>query len=472
LWDSTRRATPARAGPASNTSTIELKPGTELVLKVEDLAFGGRGVARHEGLVLFIEGALPGESARVRVRRIRSGFAEAELLQIVNRSPDRAVPPCDHYGECGGCDLQHLSPEGQGRAKREQVRSILTRIAGIGSPPVAETVISADAWAYRFRIDFEWSRAGRGLRLGLHRRGKADEIVPIDRCHLISERANRFARHLAAAASRRGLTAWDHRKRSGFLRRASIQDARGSGEMLLTLETGRGEPQALRQLADDLRGEFPRLAGVVRREIDRGGRQVEVSIVSGRDHLFEIVDGDRFMIPAGAFFQPNVHLSGTLRSMALSALDPDPGEALLELFCGVGFLTRSLAPRVREMTAVEGSREAVTAARANLAGASLGRVRFLSGDVAMLLPDLLKQSTWDAIVLDPPRTGLPRGVPERIAAAGIGRLVYVSCDPATLARDLKIVMAGDAYRLIAVAPIDLFPQTHHVECVASLVRTS
>ncbi|HEX9426991.1 MAG TPA: 23S rRNA (uracil(1939)-C(5))-methyltransferase RlmD, partial [Candidatus Polarisedimenticolia bacterium] len=354
----------------------------------------------------------------------------------------------------------------------DQIRSILTRIAGIASPPVAETVISAEAWAYRFRIDFEWSRAGRGLRLGLHRRGQAHAIVPIDRCHLISERANRFARYLAAAASRLGLTAWDREKRTGFLRRASIQDARGSGEILLTLDTGRGEPQALKQLAEDLRAEFPRLAGVVRREIDRGGRQVEISIVSGRDHLFEIVEGDRFMVPAGAFFQPNVHLSGTLRAMALSALAPRTSETILELFCGVGFLTRSLAPRVREITAVEGSREAVAAARVNLSGGSPGTARFLAGDVATLLPDLLEQTVWDAIVVDPPRTGLPRGTAERISAAGVGRLVYVSCDPATLARDLKIVMAGGAYRLIAVAPVDLFPQTHHVECVATLVRAS
>ncbi len=429
-------------------------------------------MARHMGFVLFVEGALPGESIRCRVRRVHSGFAEAEVVDIQRASVDRAIPPCEHYNQCGGCDLQHLSAAGQARAKRGQVRSILSRIAGIANPPVDETVIAPDPWAYRFRIDFEWSGSGGGLTLGLHRRGRADAIVPIRRCHLISDRANRMSGFLASTASRRQLTAWDRRRRSGFLRRASIQEARGSGEMLVTLETGRGEPPALRELAEDLRSEFPRLVGVVRREIDRGGRLVEESIVIGRDHLFEIVDGDRFKVPAGAFFQPNVYLSGKLRSLTLSALAPKSTEAILELFCGVGFLTRALAPRVGSVTAVEGSREALAAARLNLAGDLEGRVRLLGGDVATVLPELLRDRAWDVILVDPPRTGLPRGVADEIAAARVDRLVYVSCDPATLARDLKIVMGGGGFKLTKVSPVDLFPQTHHIECIASLERTA
>lgn len=429
-------------------------------------------MGRCAGFVLFIEGALPGESVRCRVRRLHRGFAEADLIEVLRPSADRTIPPCEHYNQCGGCDLQHLSAAGQARAKGAQVRSILTRIASIVDPPVDETIMAPDPWGYRFRIDFEWSGSGSALSLGLHRRGRADAIVPIRRCHLISDRANRLSGFLASAASRRGLTAWDRRRRSGFLRRASIQESRGSGEMLLTLETGRGEPPALRELAEDLRREFPRLVGVVRREIDRGGRLVEESILIGRDHLFEIVDGDRFKVPAGGFFQPNVNLSTKLRSLTVSALAPKPAEGILELFCGVGFLTRAIAPRAGSVTAVEGSRDALAAARLNLAGDLEGRVRLLGGDVATVLPDLLRERAWDAILVDPPRTGLPRGVAEQIATAKADRLVYVSCDPATLARDLKIVMGRGGFRLTRVSPVDLFPQTHHIECVASLDRIS
>jgi len=453
--------------------TPGLAPGDELTLTIEDLAYGGRGVARVARRVIFVEGALPGERLRARVVRTRPAYAEAAVLEILTASPDRVTPPCEHYGVCGGCDLQHLGPEAQARARRGQVMALLARIAGIPRAPVSETVRGVEPWGYRFRMDFDWTADGprHAPALGLHRRGRPEEIVPIRRCHLMSDGGNAIVAFLSAEAAARRLAPWEPERRSGLLRRAAIQEARATREALVTLETGRGDPPALPALARELARRFPRVVGVVRREFDKAGRLVQESILLGRDHLFEEVGGDRFKIPAGAFFQPNVHLCEALRSGTVEALAPQKAESILELYCGVGFLTLAVARRAERVEAVEGSAEAVRAARENAARAGASGVRFINREISAALPDLLRERRWDAILLDPPRAGLPRGVASAIAASGTRRLVYVSCDPAILARDLKILLHGGAFALEEVRPYELFPQTRHVECVARLTAS-
>jgi 23S rRNA (uracil1939-C5)-methyltransferase len=447
-----------------------IREGEEILLEVRDLAFGGRGVARTpDGLVVFVEGALPGESIRARITRSRSGFAEAVPRAILRASPDRVAPRCEHYAECGGCDLQHLRTDAQAGAKRGQVIAMLSRIAGIDDPPVRETIRPVEPWSYRFRADFDWTLgAGERATLGLHRRGSAT-IVPIRRCHLISDRATRILGFLSKVAGERRLTPWDPRRRSGLLRRTTIQEARGTGEILLSLETGRGESGALADLAEALTRAFPRIVGIVRRERDKQGRPVQESILAGRDHLYEEIDSDRFKIPAGSFFQPNARTSIALRAEAVAALDPGPGDEVLELFCGVGFMTASLARSGARVTAVEGMGEAAAAARENLSALEAD-VRIVCAEVSRALPGLLAEREWQGILLDPPRTGLPRGAAAELASSAARRIAYVSCDPATLARDARILVASGRFRLTDVIPFDLFPQTRHIECIALLLR--
>ncbi len=450
---------------------VPLRPGDELILDIADLAYGGRGVGRAEGFVVFVEGALPGESVRARVKRVKAGYAEAACAQVLTSSADRTTPPCRHYGECGGCNLQHLAPPAQAEAKRIQIVSLLGRLAGLADPPVAEAVTAGPPTEYRFRMDFDW---GIGLRgqpvLGLHRAGRPAEILPIDRCLLTPEPVNAIRKFTAERALRMGLGAWDEKRRRGLLRRLGIQMARTTGEALATLETGRGDPPGLGGLARDLVRAFPRVVGVVRREYDRFDRFVAESILCGRDHLFEEIDGDRLKIPAGAFFQPSATGAGTLRAVVLQALDPRAEESILELYCGIGFFTLAAARRSRQVVGLDVSRDAVAAARDNAARAGLGNVRFLCRDAAEALPELLQEAGLDAILVDPPRTGLPQSVALAIARAAVPRLVYVSCDPATLARDTGQFAEAGGLRLQSLTPLDLFPQTHHVECVARFDR--
>jgi 23S rRNA (uracil1939-C5)-methyltransferase len=454
------------------TSSRPVRAGEEVVVDIIDLAYGGRGVARVAGFVLFVAGALPGESVRARVTRSRAGYADGVCVEVLRPSRDRVTPPCGHYDVCGGCDLQHLAPAAQARAKGAQVRGLLARVAGLTDPPVSEAATAGDPYFYRFRMDFDWCRAGGAPALGLHRRGRPAEVVPITRCHLLPDPGDRILAFLTSEAAVRRLEPWDRRLHRGLLRRVGLQAARATGEILVTLETGRGDPPALGLLARDLVRRFPRVVGVVRREIDKSGRRVGESILAGRDHLFEVVEEDRFKVPHGAFFQTNSQAFARLRREVMAALEPRADEAILELYGGVGFFTLAVARIASEVTTVEGSRESAAAARDNAAAAGLGNVRVVCREVGEALPDLLAERPWGAILLDPPRAGLPPAAARALAASRVRRLVYVSCDPGTLARDLRILIGEGGYRLERVGPLDLFPQTGHVECVARLARGS
>jgi len=363
-----------------------------------------------------------------------------------------------------------MDPGAQASAKEMQVRALIARVAKLPDAVVRPIVRTMDAWRYRSRMDFDWSLDSRGRpAAGLHRAGHGDEIVPVDDCHLLSETGNRVLRWIVMQAGRRRLLPWDPRRRRGLLRRLSLQEARGTGEVLVTLETGRGDPPALASLGPDLQRFAPRVVGVVRREFSRDDAPAGVSLLAGRDYLVEQIEADRFRIPSGAFFQPHGPGSALLRRTALQALSPRPGWRVLELFAGVGFFTLALARNGIGVTVVEGDREAALAARDNLREAGAEGCEVLCHDVSDALPDLLRKGPFDAVLLDPPRTGLTPMVAQTLADCNASRLTYVSCDPATLARDLRLLTGVGRFSLEAVVPLDLFPQTGHVECVASLV---
>jgi 23S rRNA (uracil1939-C5)-methyltransferase len=447
------------------------REGDLLDLELTDLAYGGRGVGRVQGFVIFVEGGLPGEIVRVRVRRTRRGYAEGTVVSVVRASPDRTLPRCEHYGECGGCDLQHLAMEAQAREKGRQIGAVLTRLAGIEDPPVHETLLPGEPWGYRFRMDFDWNRAPDGRpRLGLHRRGRRAEIFGLRTCHLMPPEAIRIALGVASLAANRRLSARDRKLGRGLLRRLGLLEAQSTGEILIELETGRGDPPELKGLALEIVRRYPRVVGVVRHEVDRAGRAAGESILAGRDHLFAQVDKDRFQVPSGAFFQPNAHGVSVLRQQAMAALGPEPTDAVLELYGGVGLFTMELARRCGTVTAVEGSRAAITAARENLARGGLHGVRLIAQDVGEALPHLLKERTWDGVLVDPPRVGLGAEVARALAESRVGKIAYVACDPATMARDIRILMERGKFVVRSVVPLDLFPQTHHIECVTSLVN--
>jgi 23S rRNA (uracil1939-C5)-methyltransferase len=331
---------------------------------------------------------------------------------------------------------------------------------------VGATVPAPEPYGYRFRMDFDWRPGSPGPILGLHRRHR-DDVVPLEECRIAGAITADLLRWAPAEAARRRLDAFDPDRRRGLLRRLSIQEARRTREVLVSVETGRGDPPELVAWAGALARRFPRIVGVARAELGRDGTPAGKSILHGRDYLFEEVEEDRFRIPSDAFFQPNPGAGALVRRHAVDALTRAPGGRVLELYGGVGFFTVAAARRGSRVTMVESVRSACAAARENLAGRS-DMCRVIEGDVVERVPALLRED-WEAILVDPPRTGLPPAVTGEIAGARVPRLVYVSCDSGTLARDLgKLAAAG--WRISGVTPFDQFPQTEHLESVAVLER--
>ncbi len=438
--------------------------GDLVELELTDLAWGGAGVGRTpDGFVVFVEGGLAGERVRARIRRVRRGHAEAGCEAVLRPSPDRSVPPCRHYGACGGCDLQHLGLAAQSAMRRGQVAALLERIAGCEPETIAPTIVVEGSGPYRFRMDFDRGPGPDGTPvLGLHRRGEPAVLEPVPDCLILPEAGNRVREGIEAALGAREIPI--------AVKRVSIQVTPEAAEILITLALDVAPGPAMRALAVDLMAGFPVVVGVVGTWSPVAEGRPRFLTLAGRDFLEVEVDGDRLRVPAGAFFQPNVRGWSILRKLAIDLLDPQAADRVLELYCGVGFFTLPLARRAADVVAVEGMRSAVAATRDALARHGLTNTRLVGREVAGVLPALLRDREFDSVLVDPPRAGLADRSARLLSEARIRRIVYVSCDPGTLARDLKTLVSTGGFRVTRVVPIDLFPHTHHVECVAQLDR--
>ncbi|MGQ0624454.1 MAG: class I SAM-dependent RNA methyltransferase [Sporichthyaceae bacterium] len=416
--------------------------GSEYDVEVGAVAHGGFCIARVEGQVVFVRHALPGEQVRIRVTEGRTGdrFLRADAVEVAAASPDRVEAPCPYAGpgRCGGCDWQHAAPGAQRRLKAAVVEEQFRRVAGLDLAVEVEAVPgAADGSGWRTRVRFAVDGAGRaGMR-----RHRSHEVVPISRCFIAHPEVNA----------------------------AGVLDARWSdtSEVAVTV-TGSGERAVLVRAAGSMRANPSRPRVLPPPPEDICMLPDWPAGVAGVERVVEVVGGRTYVVPAGGFWQVHPAAAGTLVETVTAALAPRPGEALLDLYAGSGLfagaLARLLAPG-GSVVAVESDAAAVAAARDNLLG--LPGVRVIADRVDSAL--LRGVGRADLVVLDPPRTGAGRAVVEAIAALEPRRVVYVACDPATLARDIAI-FAECGYSLGALRAFDLFPHTHHVECVASLDR--
>ena len=457
------------------------RPGDILELTVTTLAYGGQGVARHDDFVVFVRGALPGDRVRARVTRRKRQYAEARLLELLEASSERVAPRCRHAGECGGCEWQGLGYAAQLDYKRRQVVESLAHIAGLRDVPCAATVGMDDPWRYRNKMEFSFGRDDDGgLVLGLHRRGSWSEVVPVTDCLLASERMNAARNAVAALCREAGLEPWDRRAGDGLLRHLVVREGRTSGDLLVHLFVSRRFPgeRALAQALVD----GGSCSGVLL-TVNESPADAAVGdgphLLAGAPDLRERLAGVDLLVPPTAFLQTNTAMCERLYGLALAAARPDRRRPAVDLYCGIGALSLALAREAAEVHAVEVQPEAVAAAQANAARNGVANAHFYAGDVRPLLkrpPHPVLDAARDdpalrpaVVVVDPPRAGMARKALQRTAALGAERLVYVSCNPATLAGNAaELVDLG--YRLRRVTPVDMFPHTHHIECVALFER--
>jgi len=439
--------------------------GDELELTIESLAFGGAGVARQDGYVVFVQGAVPGDRVRAVVGKSKRAYAEARSVEILEPSPDRRTPLAHHPG----APWQVLPYERQLEVKQAQVKDALQRIGKLGDLTLEPIVAAVQQWRYRNKLEYSFGtdEAGR-LVCGFHAPGRWEQIVELTDCLLASEAANDAREQVVRCCREQGLSVYDRRGGEGLLRNLVVREGRRTGQLQVRLVTGPGELDR-----DGLVAAVPPGTSVLWTRLDslaettQGG---ETEVLAGSDRLEEEIGGMRLSVSSQAFLQTNTEMAERLYALATEYASLSGFERLYDLYCGIGTSGLLMAPRVAELWGLELVEEAISDAIANARANEIENARFFAGDVRLALRELVGTAGRpDVVVVDPPRAGLSQKVVRRIIEAAPRRIVYVSCNPTTLAPNAaQLVQAG--YELERVRPVDMFPQTPHIECVAAFVR--
>ncbi len=439
--------------------------GAELELTIDSLAYGGAGVARLDGYVVFVQGGLPGDHVRAQVQKTKRAYAEARVSDVLAPGPDRIPPRADHPG----APWQVLRYERQLEVKQAQVEDALRRIGRLEHFELEPIIPAEQRWRYRNKLEYSFGAdPGGRLICGFHAPGRWDEIVEVDDCLLASERSNDAREAIVSWCRRHGLEPYDRRSGQGLLRNLVVREGRRTGQLQLRLVTGPGELDR-----EALAGVIPPNSSLLltqsdgRAETTAGGR---TELLAGSEKLEEELGGMRLAISPDAFFQTNTEMSERLYGLAIEYAALRGYERVFDLYCGIGTIGLAMAPRAAEVWGLELIEQAIADAIANARANEIDNARFFAGDVRLALRELVKEAgAPDVLVVDPPRAGLSQKIVRRIVEASPRRIVYVSCNPTTLAPNAA-QLAEAGYELRRVRPVDMFPQTPHIECVALLER--
>lgn len=443
-----------------------VKKNDDLTLSITALTSEGQGVARVEGYAVFVLGALPGESVRAHVIKVNPSYAVAKTIEILSASPERVEPLCPVAETCGGCGLWHLSYPAQLNEKRRWVADALQRLGGFAEPTVRLVLGMKEPVRYRNKGSFPFGVSGGAAVFGFFAE-RSHRLVPFSDCPIQEERIVDAARRVAAWANECGVPVYDEASGKGQLRHV-VARTTADGACMVTVVT-RGPLKRTDELLAYLDGfesvwhnENPAETNVVFGE--------RFTLLSGEPQLVETVGEKRFFVSPQSFLQVNREQTGALYETAAAFLDPKPEETIVDAYCGVGTISLFVAEHCARVIGIEQVAPAIEDAKKNAIENEIANAEFLCGNVEDELPKLVREKTKiDAIVLDPPRKGCEEAALQAVAESGAKRVVYVSCNPATLARDCKF-LAGKGFVLTAVQPVDMFPQTCHVECVASMTR--
>ena len=452
-----------------------LRKGDIVSLQIEDLAFGGPGVARHEGFVVMVRRGLPGDTVRAEVERIRKTFAEAKAIEILSPSPLRVSPVCEHSGVCGGCKWQDLGYEAQIDTKRRQVIEAIRRIGGFENPPVEETLPSPDRFFYRNKMEFSFGRNEAGsLILGLHPAGSYSDVFDLRACHLQSELSNRIIDFIRDECRARALEPYDVRSHEGFLRYLTLREGKLTGEVMINIVTAEGRGEEVQAIAGAVATTFPSVTSIIR-SVNARRATVAVGdreeILFGRPYITERIGDLTFEITASSFFQTNSRQAERLYEMVMRAAELTPEDSVLDLYSGTGTISILAARAAKEVRGVESQPDAIRNAERNAALNGVRNCFFVRADVRKALLAMgAGERSPSVVVVNPPRAGLSKSVVHHAVRLRPRRFVYVSCNPATLARDLRLVCERD-YTLRGIRPVDMFPHTAHIECVVRVDRT-
>jgi len=472
-----------------------VKHGDELNVRLERFAFEGKSIAHVDGLVVFVTGGVPGDETRVRVVKVKKQFAEAVAREVLSPSPLRTTPRCCYAGECGGCVWQHVEYQAQLQFKQEHVRDALERIGGFVNVPVNSTYGSEAVYYYRNKMEFSFGErwipqreldrrsqnqaSGEAERfaLGLHIPRRFDKVLDLEECHLQSERSSRLVNAVRSFCRQEHLTMYSTTTHTGYLRNLVVRESAHTGECMVNMVTSEDRPEVMQRLTNYLVKEFPSITTVVNNITQRKsqvaiGETERVSFGSG--FITEKIGKRIYHISANSFFQTNTRQAEVLYDAVARMADLRDTDSVFDLYSGTGTIALHVADKVREVVGIEAVGSAVEDARQNAVSNGVGNCTFLLGD---LKEKLTKDTGWlqgrsapNVVIVDPPRAGMHEKVTKSLLELLPERVIYVSCNPATQARDLKLLCSNSAYSIIEVQPVDMFPHTYHIENVVSVHR--
>ena len=444
----------------------------ELELSIDSLAYGGNGVARLDGFVVFVRRGLPGDRVRARVTKVKRGFAEAIATEVLVPSPQRVEAPCEHYPACGGCRFQDLDYEVQLAAKESQVRDALVRIGGIAEPPLEPIVPAASKFHYRNKLEYSFTQLDDGPTLGFHKAGRWDEVLGVDTCWLTTDLGNAIRNAVRDWAREEKLEAYSQADQTGYLRHLVYREGRNTGQVMVMLVTAPGEKFERGYFVEVLR-RFPEVKSI-RWAINDSPSEVTnlpSTIIWGEEAIEEELLGLRFRLRPNAFMQTNTEMAEQLYALAIEYAGLTGSETVYDLYCGTGTIGLAMAKDALTVWGVEISEESVACALENMDLNEIGNAAFFAGNVSLSLEELQERAgSPDLVVVDPPRAGLAGKALRRLARLEAPRIVYVSCNPTTLASDLKTLREDWGYELVRARPVDMFPHTPHIETVTVLER--
>lgn len=455
-------------------------------VEITGVAAEGKSIARVDDMVVFIPYGAPGDVVNIKLDKKKRSYAEAHIVDMVKPSPDRVTPACEHFGVCGGCKWQHIPYESQLRYKRDQVVDALTRIAKVEIPEVNPTLGSKETFCYRNKLEYTFSckcwitfedlRSGREIAdrnaLGFHIPGAFDKVLDIKKCWLQDDLSNRIRLFVRQYALAKGYEFYDIKAQQGLMRTLMVRIA-STGEVMLIVVFARPEQEKINDLMGAIAAEFPEITSllyVVNQKVNDTIADQEVITYRGRDYINEEMEGLQFRIGPKSFYQTNSMQAYELYKVARRMACLKPDDLVYDLYTGTGTIANFVARQVKKVVGIEYVPEAIADAKLNSEVNGIDNTIFFAGDMKDVLTDgfIEEHGRPDVMIIDPPRAGMHEDVVNVILNARPERIVYVSCNPATQARDLALM--DEFYRVEEVQPVDMFPHTHHVENVVRMTR--
>ncbi|WP_458414895.1 23S rRNA (uracil(1939)-C(5))-methyltransferase RlmD [Schinkia sp. CFF1] len=436
----------------------------------EDLTHDGAGVAKVSGYPIFVPGGLPGEQAQIKVVKVQKGYGYGRILEFYKKSPDRVEPACPIYKQCGGCQLQHLSYEGQLKFKQKQVKEVLKRVGKLENITVHPVLGMMDPWKYRNKSQVPVGEMEGGLVAGFYQQ-RSHTIINMEECLIQADVNDRVVQGVKGIAEKYGIKAYHEGTHTGTLRHIVTRYGRKSKDVMVVLITRTEELPRKEHIIEEIHRSFPQVKSIIQNINPKRTNVIfgdKTKVLWGDEYLYDSIGDIQFAISARSFYQVNPEQTKVLYDKALEYANLTGEETVIDAYCGIGTISLFLAQKAKKVYGVEIVPEAIEDAKRNAKLNYMNNVDFEVGKSEDIIPAWHKQGIQaDVIVVDPPRKGCDRELLQTIIEMKPKRVVYVSCNPGTLARDLRILEDG-GFKTVEVQPVDMFPHTAHVECVVGI----